>query len=121
MEDRKQVFITLTDYYRTFDGGDKTTYRFPIRVGVLSYDCDMTWIEGDHPRYKTLEIVAITEDEVSFVVDKDFLDGKESAVHTLKLAGEEKVFERITEESARIYDEEYDYEQIHRLTVKTEG
>lgn len=121
MEEKKQVFITLTDYYRTFDGGDNTTYRFPIRVGTISYDEDMTWIEGDYPRYKKLEIVEITDETVSFVVDKDFLDGKASAVHTLKLSGEEKVFERITEEYARIYDEHYDYEQIHRLTIRTES
>lgn len=121
MEEKKQVYITLTDYYRTFDGGDETTYRFPIRVGAISYDQDMTWIEGDYPRYKKLEIVAITEEEVSFVVDKDFLDGKESAIHTLKISGEEKVFERITEEFAKIYDEYYDYEQIHRLTIRTES
>ena len=121
MKAKKKVYITLTDYYRTFDGGDETTYRFPIRVGVLSYDRDMTWVKGDSPRYKTLEIVAITEEEVSFVVEKDFLDGKESAIHTLKLSGEEKVFERITEEYARVYDEHYDYEQIHRLTIRTEN
>ena len=24
MEEKKQVYITLTDYYRTFDGGDNT-------------------------------------------------------------------------------------------------
>ncbi len=121
MEAKKEVYITLTDYYRTFDGGDKTTYRFPIRVGVIHYDTDMTWIEGDFPRYKTLEIVAITEETVSFVVGKEFLDGKQSAIHTLKLSGEEKVFTRITEESATIYDEEYEYEQIHQLTIRTES
>lgn len=121
MKEKKRVSITLTDCYRTFGGGDETTYRFPIRVGILSYDEDMTWIKGDFPRYKTLEIVEITDETVSFVVDKDFLDGKESAIHTLKLSGEKKVFERITEGHAKIYDEYYDYEQIHRLTIRTES
>ena len=110
--------ITIIRMYETFGGSGKSAYRTDIRKGKIPY-AEMEALHTYAPPGGSFEIVEVTEDTVSFVVDGSYLDSGKDEIHTLPLRGGAAVFKKVEERRGEIEGDSFTYEVSDILKVCT--
>ena len=110
--------ITIIRMYETFGGTGKSAYRTDIRKGNIPY-AEMEVLHSYAQPGGSFEIVDVTDDTVSFVVDGSYLDSGKDEVHTLPLSNGAAVFKKVEERRDEIEGDSFTYEVSHILKVCT--
>ena len=110
--------ITIIRMYETFGGSGKSAYRTDIRKGKIPY-AEMEKLYAEAPSDSSFEIVDVTDDTVSFVVDGSYLDSGKDEIHTLPLRGGVAIFKIVEERRDEIEGDSFTYEASHVMKVCT--
>lgn len=110
--------ITIIRMYETFGGSGKSAYRADIRKGKIPY-AEMEKLYAEAPSDSSFEIVDVTDDTVSFVVDGSYLDSGKDEIHTLPLRGGVAIFKIVEECRGEIEGDSFTYEVSHIMKVCT--
>ena len=110
--------ITIIRMYETFGGSGKSAYRTDIKKGKIPY-AEMEKLYAQAPSDSSFEIVDVTDDTVSFVVDGSYLDSGKDEVHTLPLRNGTAVFKKVEERRGEIEGDSFTYEVSHIMKVCT--
>ena len=110
--------ITIISSYSTFGGEGKSAYRTDIRKGKIPY-AEMEPLFTYAPAGGSFEIVDVTEDTVSFVVDGSYFDSGKDEIHTIPLRGGVAVFKHTEERRDEIEGDTFYYDVSHTLKVCT--
>ena len=110
--------ITIIRMYETFGGSGKAAYRTDIRKGRLPY-AEMEVLHSYAPPGGSFEIVDVTYDTVSFVVDSSYLDSGKNEIHTLPLRNGVAIFKHVEERRGEIEGDSFTYEVSDTLKLCT--
>ena len=108
--------ITIIRMYETFGGSGKSAYRTDIRKGKIPY-AEMEKLYAEAPSDSSFEIVDVTDDTVSFVVDCSYLDSGKDEIHTLPLKGGVTVFKKVEERRGEIEGDSFTYGVMCSLSI----
>ena len=113
-----EPYITVIKQYTTFGGAGKSVYRTKIRKGNIPY-AEMENLYSEGVPGGSFEIVEVTEDTVSFVVDGEYFDSGRDEIHTLPIRNGAVVFKRCEECSGCIEGDDFTYEVTSTFKVCT--
>ena len=116
---KKALFLMVSEAHHGFDYSQAIRCLMIAQKGVLPYNEAMILYNGDfhiNSESANINIKNVTDDSVTYVVRDVFLKTKGDIVETIK-RGETKNYKHETENTARIYDEDYEYTCGSQLIV----
>ena len=112
-------YAQITMSYETLGGSGYCKYLFPIRVGKIPFS-EMECIALDClPPSGDFEIIEVTADAFSFVVDREFLCAAEPEIHTIPIRNGIGIYQRSEIRTETIEGDRFNYEWNKRLELTT--
>ncbi len=114
----KTPVCVITTYDQGFDYSQGASFLVMTKVGDIKNGDAILLKQGYrfNPDETLIKILEITDDSLTYEIDKLYFDDNKSHVDTIR-RGEKKSYKSERDSYATIYDERYDYTIVHEFTI----